>query len=57
MIILLLFYLPTNANSGLREEESIGNRRLFGFHGIGNKSREDMNQKISRRSMASMLNF
>jgi phage portal protein BeeE len=29
-----------NANSGLRKEESIGNGRLFGFHGIGNESRK-----------------
>ncbi len=39
-----------NANSGLRKEESIGNRRLFGFDGIGNESRKDMNQKINRSS-------
>ncbi len=46
-----------NANSGLRKEESIGNRRLFGFDGIGNESRKDMNQKINRGSMASVFNF
>ncbi|WP_341818401.1 IS630 transposase-related protein [Wolbachia endosymbiont (group B) of Ennomos erosarius] len=45
------------ANSGLRKEESIGNRRLFGFDGIGNESRKDMNQKINRGSMASVFNF
>ncbi len=42
---------PINANSGLRKEESIGNRRLFGFDGIGNESRKDMNQKINRESI------
>ncbi len=47
----------TNANSGLRKEESIGNRRLFGFDGIGNESRKDMNQKINRGSMANVFNF
>ncbi len=52
-IIVNLF----NANSGLRKEESIGNRRLFGFDGIGNESRKDMNQKINRGSMASVFNF
>ncbi|MDR2831937.1 MAG: hypothetical protein LBV62_03420, partial [Rickettsiales bacterium] len=36
-----------NANSGLRKEESIGNGRLFGFHGIGNESRKDVNQEIN----------
>ncbi len=46
-----------NANSGLRKEESIGNRRLCGFDGIGNESRKDMNQKINRGSMASVFNF
>jgi hypothetical protein len=46
-----------NANSGLRKEESIGNGRLFGFYGIGNESRKDVNQEINRRSMASMFNF
>ncbi|WP_375315888.1 hypothetical protein [Wolbachia endosymbiont (group A) of Colletes cunicularius] len=34
-----------NANSGLRKEESIGNRRLCGFDGVGNESRKDMNKK------------
>ncbi len=48
---------PTDANSGLRKEESIGNRRLCGFDGIGNESRKDMNQKINRGSMASVFNF
>ncbi len=52
-----IFKEPTNANSGLRKEESIGNRRLFGFDGIGNESRKDMNQKINRGSMASVFNF
>ncbi len=46
-----------NVNSGLRKEESIGNRRLCGFDGIGNESRKDMNQKINRGSMASVFNF
>jgi capsular polysaccharide biosynthesis protein len=46
-----------NANSGLRKEESIGNGRLFGFHGIGNEGRKDVNQEINRRSMASVFNF
>jgi hypothetical protein len=40
-----------NANSGLRKEKSIGNGRLFGFHGIGNESRKDVNQEINRRSI------
>ncbi len=50
-------FAPYNANSGLRKEESMGNRRLFGFDGIGNESRKDMNQKINRGSMASVFNF
>ncbi len=39
------------------KEGSIGNRRLFGFDGIGDESRKDMNQEINRGSMASVFNF